>query len=806
MSLDASRFEHRGAKIHQLAEFAQQGAERLIIKKGQFTEGRRAAWMRSGYNRDAHIELKNSLVAAYGKEVSAQVIQEYGIKALFDQGKHLSGKMVEQVLLRAEELSAPNEIEQFMGESLANETTQDAVVRYLYSQIGNKAKVDYALKHSLLFTQAIRNENELTAGLLGDLLDEIDLETRKLDPKFVDQALNIPSQPKKGPKKGQKAPHARVYSDLKVQSMIDKGKVGGLKAYGNSAYAIEQSGIRYDEQCIENISDMYAFVAMKDKGVEPGVKARKRFRHDDFNKTFHEPTHKFYQKAEVFIENQIQDANSPIGSFVAALEESDALPTKKEDIFKLIKADPACQASIIEHITSTEPKFVKIHFIKLDYFKEDTKTIMGQKYVYIPKAQSKGMLHRLGTGKTPKDANFGAVRECLANDMLALLGTHAQKLKIIGTQYDDGTPKLLLDGTFMTGPNNEPFKDFSGHIVDGYLVSGNDAKRANQGQLGHNETIPADGSIEKLGKFKVMMLLLGDRDAIGSRGDNKGRCGNTFAAIDPGHSFEVFPSTKFRTNLMEFQNVHSDCSFDQPNKPMDKLTKGYKNFTIFDDTPYLEKLEGVEELLMLRDSGEDELLFDAYMEAFNGIGEDGEYHAELDFRQEIQEIKEAYMARRDDFLDRVFADRIPFLPSMGKPYGPAALTMVDSLEKLTSITSETSPNGTVQLKHLRVVERTPWVIGEDPTGSVTFTCQSNDLTTVRQRLGSLFDHIDASKIKLQQKGDSIVISVPRDEVENLGKIFNEEAVREAKRARGQFEPAKDDEDNSYSAYGLGGFY
>lgn len=301
--------------------------------------------------------------------------------------------------------------------------------------------------------------------------------------------------------------------------------------------------------------------------------------------------------------------------------------------------------------------FQKLHFVKLDYKESDMKGDL----VRIPEKKSKGKIHRAFTAQTKKEANESAAQEAIANDLLRMLSVYSQKLKIIHSQYSDGTPKLLLDGTFMKGPNGENFNDFAGCIVDGYLVSSEDAKMHKEGNLQPGQRIKTDQSVEDLGKFLIFMLGLADRDAIGSRGDNKGRCGNTFAGIDPGHSLEVGKDSLVATNLMTFENIHSDFSFDQPGKIGDKLSKGYKNFDVFQDRPYLEKMKGIESWLALRDSGEDLALFDAYLEVFNSEDNDGEYHSELDFREKVEAMKEAYIARRDYILDDVFEDRAPFL-------------------------------------------------------------------------------------------------------------------------------------------------
>ena len=44
--------------------------------------------------------------------------------------------------------------------------------------------------------------------------------------------------------------------------------------------------------------------------------------------------------------------------------------------------------------------------------------------------------------------------------------------------------------------------------------------------------------MSELGRNKILLLLMADRDALGSTGGNKGYVGNSFIGIDPGHALE----------------------------------------------------------------------------------------------------------------------------------------------------------------------------------------------------------------------------------------------------------------------------
>ena len=130
------------------------------------------------------------------------------------------------------------------------------------------------------------------------------------------------------------------------------------------------------------------------------------------------------------------------------------------------------------------------------------------------------------------------MREALANDLMRSLGIQSQKLKLVESVHADGTPKLMLDGTHVDG-----FSDFDGkpekgerYLKDGVLVR-------NQKRPGDPDGVftgppRLDLGMSELGRNKILLLLMADRDALGSTGGNKGYVGNSFIGIDPGHALE----------------------------------------------------------------------------------------------------------------------------------------------------------------------------------------------------------------------------------------------------------------------------
>lgn len=226
--------------------------------------------------------------------------------------------------------------------------------------------------------------------------------------------------------------------------------------------------------------------------------------------------------------------------------------------------------------------------------------------------------------------------------------------------------------------------------------------------------------IKALGRQKVMMLLLADRDALGSKGGNKGYVGDQFFAIDPGHALE-------KSLLSKRGDVHSDLSFDAAS-----VFKGrdYKNFTVFDQTPFAEKMEGVRHLTELKKSGEDTALFDTYAQKFGS--EQG--HDALDFSEDLLKTKEQYIGRRDDILN-AFASRLAVDNySFGEKIDADPAQKATSRDQTLNLLADLGrlPNKDRQAAHQRMlVANSGW---RDLAGGTLCTNETGERALLRLRL------------------------------------------------------------------------
>lgn len=430
----------------------------------------------------------------------------------------------------------------------------------------------------------------------------------------------------------------------------------------------------------------------------------------------------------------------------------------------------ALSAYLRTEVMNVQAKFDKKHYIKLDYYEADK--FMG-KY-HIPTDKAKGMLHRWLTGASAKARNEGAVREALANDLMRSLGIQSQKLKLVESVHADGTPKLMLDGTHVDG-----FSDFDGkpekgerYLKDGVLVR-------NQKRPGDPDGVftgppRLDLGMSELGRNKILLLLMADRDALGSTGGNKGYVGNSFIGIDPGHALEG-------GLLGRRGDVRSDFSFAQPGLVP---SLGYKNFSMFDQSTLAEKMEGVRMIASLARSKADTGIFDSYAREFGS-----NRAAEADFARNLNKTKQLYEGRRDDILrifqERLAVDTFQFGVSGGGEHvarRDACLNLLDCLEKLTSPTVMTTRGG-IGLAYPQIADpdqRREWRVRQDAqSGELVFSCAG----TPRQIAAALrgleafpgYQGV-AGQGRLEADGGALTFRMPRDGLPAIAKAFSYEAV------------------------------
>ena len=403
------------------------------------------------------------------------------------------------------------------------------------------------------------------------------------------------------------------------------------------------------------------------------------------------------------------------------------------------------------------------HIAKLDYNEGDRciQHAAGSKgsfrlpeRVGIKGGAVQGFFYRSFRLTSADDASCGAVAEALANDLTRLSGVPAQELSIIRGKYSDGHPKLMLEAKFANG-----YHDFDNYCLkDGRIVPPPTANGA------------APVEIEDLGKYKAMFLLLADRDAVGSHGQNKGVVGGRFFAIDPGHSLEG--------NGKDLV-ISDDFSFKDKNVGLEKR---FRNFSVFDDSTRFEKFTGILAIRDLQRSGKVDALFAAYRRQFDvaqASPAERQLFAKINAR--IDEMEGEFRAQMNKLLS-VFGPQLALYDAFSdgeQTMRRQAIDTIENLEKLTSPTTWTSAKGEVKLKHLEVIQskRIPWTAHMDDGNNLVYESKAPLDAKARTLLENRLQGSDVLTCEFDDKGHAR-ISVAKDNANVFFEVLSERHVME----------------------------
>ena len=541
-------------------------------------------------------------------------------------------------------------------------------------------------------------------------------------------------------------------------------------------------------------------VGLKDKGVEPGFKFRNDWRREDTIALMHKAQGdevSLAAFAEFLLKTYGTDPGTKIGTAVFAalgvkvLSQED-LEARLADATELAKLKRRAFVELRDEIVSPSPatkalpefngkfrdvgtRFRTENILKLDYSEGD-ENVFGmltlsqrvmkrsdRKHAFNGIRPNIKHFESMFRWKSRDGVNADAISEALANDLMRLSGIPTQEMSLTVGQYSDGKPKLMLQAKFE--PNYR------------------DLDSANKGK-----SVLADGGYLaegiEIGRFaeqKVFMMLLGDRDAIGSKGQNKGvRIGPdgkmTFFAIDPGHSLEG-----------KRLKVADDFSFSG------KSASDFKNYTVFDDFLRSEKFKGVLRLKELKGKYQD--LFNGYRTNVEALRDNEDVALEKDMAAKILARigrMEAELMGQYDHILEVFKDQIELHKNVSDRFGgqvaDKAIDAIELFEKITSPTSEHSSADTrsrIRLRHLRIEKgrRQPWKAKMSEDGGLEFQSVGRlPDDAVRNLMGILPDAFGRESYSVVKKTDGgVVVRIESQNVQAFLMAGSEDAVKAKKR-------------------------
>lgn len=657
-----------------------------------------------------------------------------------DVGKTLRAKDIASVMRALSPTDTGTVRQTMIAARFANEASRQAETnpRAVAANVTGalKERLQACFEDDFFFARAVRgceNQAELSRlieGKINAILDMNELPGAR-------RTLAVDAPPAPAPAAG----HPQVPTGLQA---LDGDTFGGAETSVEDRVRAGAfgAGMRVNESGVK-----YVFEKLKTSGVEPGFIVRKDWTAADTQTMMTDGTD-LDQVARTVLEQRV--LHRPLTA-------QDDVRTLKAQHFVAIRDAAMAGAGNVRRLTER-------HIVKLDYNENDRRVRHGAAHIghfrlpvrnAIKGGAFKGAFFRAFRLTTANAASAGAVAEALANDLTRAMGVQTQELSLVKGRYSDGHEKLMLVSKFAHG-----YKDFDGNFLqDGRLVPGRDAAG--------NVVQPED-----IGRYKAMFLLLADRDAVGSHGQNKGLVNGQFFAIDPGHSLEGNGAAL---------EIHDDFSFKDTQGGV--FEKRFLNFSVFDDSNRSEKLKG---MVAIRDAfvrGDFDNIFNEY-EARFPADEGGDPALGSAIRSRLGEMRAEFNGQYDRMMG-VFGGQLAvydhFLALTPGDDATACkvIDAVENLERLTSPTVATSKHGEVQLRHLEVTPETrvPWKVRVAPDGAAVFACDRLPegrkplLANMLQRAGVTEVEADA--------GGAFTFTVPQANLAAFLGAFTEDAVRQA---------------------------
>lgn len=600
-----------------------------------------------------------------------------------------------------------------------------------------KERLQACFENDLFFARAVRgceNQAELSRlieGKVNAILDMNELPGAR-------RTLAVDAPPAPAPAAG----HPQVPTGLQA---LDGDTFGGAETSVEDRVRTGAfgAGMRVNENGVK-----YVFEKLKTSGVEPGFIVRKDWTAADTQTMMTDGTD-LDQVAREVLEQRL-------GRPLTAQDDVRAL---KAQHFVAIRDAAMAGVGNVRRLTER-------HIVKLDYNENDRRVRHDAAHIgtfrlpvrnAIKGGAFKGAFFRAFRLTTANEASAGAVAEALANDLTRAMGVPTQELSLVKGRYSDGHEKLMLVSKFAHG-----YKDFDGNFLrDGRLVGRQDA---------HGNVIEQP---EDIGRYKAMFLLLADRDAVGSHGQNKGLVNGQFFAIDPGHSLEGNGAAL---------EIHDDFSFKDTQGGV--FEKRFLNFSVFDDSNRSEKLKG---MVAIRDAfvhGDFDNIFNAYALRFPADDPHADQALSQAIQTRIREMRAEFNGQYDRMMG-VFGEQIDVydhfvaLTPGDDATACRVIDAVENLERLTSPTVATSKHGEVQLRHLEVTPETrvPWKVRVAPDGAAVFACDR--LPEGRKPLlANMLQGAGVTEVEADA-GGAFTFTVPQANLPAFLGAFTEDAVRQA---------------------------
>lgn len=527
------------------------------------------------------------------------------------------------------------------------------------------------------------------------------------------------------------------------------------------------------------------FVAPKNSGIEPGFKGMQL---EDlvFYLAGKLPEKK---KRLDYIERFQADVKAIFAQVEQKRTRLKTISTQSED--KVVRQKAANE---LQELAEQVPSYL----IKLDYKKDGSKKVRPDKEglarteavknlreKWAPLADIVVNLSQVVAGTSTVKVNANAVIEVLNNDYARIFGMRVQEQRILYSTYSDGKLKLMLKGKWLDGYSElGPLKGTEVQVEGGGIKAkkqGNYMVVNTPLSLGGIEYI-SDTGIENLAEYLPLLLVQGDYDAVGSKGQNKLRSKSQLVGIDFGHGL--------RQENDIIKTLDPSFAFE---------SKTYKNFSVFYDSSrrvivqgllIFAKLKGVQlDGNILRAYGDDfyqriqqiekeadAKLFQDYENTFTQLRDAAPFYEQTEYQTIIKAISDA-KTYANNARDALIAR---FKAYLTMP--PALIDFIENLEKLHACIQRNatlrSENEAVLLQHIRLKDpaiRLKWTV-KQITDEIYLSLP--DVAMITGFYEALRKHLSQQFIAINQNNGCITLKIDGSKIAEIAGSFNEAKIKQ----------------------------
>lgn len=443
-----------------------------------------------------------------------------------------------------------------------------------------------------------------------------------------------------------------------------------------------------------------------------------------------------------------------------------------------------------------------------------------------------GRAYEVFRKNSKENENINAVLECLGNEIARLYGMPVQDQRLIFGTYLDGHPKLMtacrwdtqmdmIEGKIAGSKEKDEYR---GYLVKGEVIKDEEGKpvKDKKGKLMFKfETdktgkLCIDTSIKNLGEYLALFIAQGDRDVLGSQGQNKGIKNGQLFGFDFGHSY--------REENPLLKTLNDSFAFIQPTSKSEK----FKNMSVFYDTNMSERMLSMFYMYQLADdavknknftsterhkieqaieaykeifpefkekitamqaaNNKESEVFNAYIAKFKELAAKSNNPFEkkqyLIYAQEVETAKKRAAVATDTMLT-IFKNKLQLTPG--------EVDFCQNVERLLSTTRETSTDDRVKLTHLRILPEEfikCQLVRKDNQFELTFTAPAGKTEKLANYLRKFLvdKDEDFSHVKFNVNGadSKITLKIDQHEMQKFIEKFTEEKIGNFKLRHGNF--------------------